>query len=113
MASTGLNDELPASSPDSQSGVQLQAIGLPSLRRRFAVECVVSIAPQPHEILTREEVAAWLKVKPRQVERLGVPAICLGTKTKRYQAGDVIAFLETKKKTPLNTRALRRPRQGV
>jgi hypothetical protein len=45
-------------------------------------------------ILTRREVADWLKVKPRQVERLGVPQIDLGRKTKRYLRRDVIRWLE-------------------
>jgi len=46
------------------------------------------------EILTRDEVADWLKVKPRQVERLGVPCLDLGRKTKRYRLSDVVAWLE-------------------
>ena len=41
-------------------------------------------------ILTRDEVAGWLKLRPRQVERLGIPCIDLGRKTKRYLARDVI-----------------------
>ena len=55
---------------------------------------------QPSEgdaILTREEVAAWLKVRPRQVERLRVPCIDLGRKTKRYLRKDVLAWLEVKR----------------
>ena len=48
-------------------------------------------------ILTRDEVAAWLKVKPRQVERLGVPCLDLGRKTKRYVAKDVLAWLQMKR----------------
>jgi len=50
-------------------------------------------------ILTRDEVAAWLKVKPRQVERLGVPCLDLGRKTKRYVTKDVLAWLEAQRKT--------------
>ena len=53
--------------------------------------------PHPDAILTRNEVAEWLKVKPRQVERLGVPCIDLGPKTKRYLAKDVFAWLQTKR----------------
>lgn len=52
----------------------------------------------PESILTRAEVAAWLKVKPRQVERLGVPHLDLGRKTKRYVARDVLAWLEAKRR---------------
>lgn len=50
--------------------------------------------PEPDGILTRAEVAVWLKVRPRQVERLGVPCLDLGRKTKRYLRGDVLAWLE-------------------
>ena len=51
----------------------------------------------PDVVLTREEVAAWLKVKPRQVERLGVPCLDLGRKTKRYLQRDVTAWLEAQR----------------
>jgi len=51
-------------------------------------------------ILTRDEVAEWLKVKPRQVERLGIPQIDLGWKTKRYFAQDVLAWLHAKRVEP-------------
>ncbi len=44
-------------------------------------------------ILTREEVAVWLKVNPRQVARLGVPCLDLGRKTKRYLRRAVEAWL--------------------
>ena len=44
-------------------------------------------------ILTREEVAAWLKVNPRQVGRLGIPCLDLGRKTKRYLRSAVEAWL--------------------
>lgn len=51
-------------------------------------------APVDTTVMTRLEVAAWLKLKPRQVERLGVPCIPLGRKTVRYLRGDVVAWLE-------------------
>lgn len=53
--------------------------------------------PAAAEILTREEVAAFLKVRPRQVERLGVPCIYLGRKTLRYLRADVLAWLEAQR----------------
>ena len=56
--------------------------------------------PHPDEILTQREVAEWIKVKPRQVERLGIPRIDLGRKTKRYLAKDVLAWLEAKRVEP-------------
>ena len=49
---------------------------------------------RPDEVLTRDEVAAWLKVRPRQLGRLGVPALRLGAKTVRYLRSDVLAWLE-------------------
>ncbi len=49
------------------------------------------------EILTRDEVAHWLKVKPRQVERLRIPCLDLGRKTKRYARRDVVAWLEAQR----------------
>jgi len=57
----------------------------------------VTLPPAPDAILTRDEVAAWLKIKPRQVERLGVPCIDLGRKTKRYLPKDVLAWLDAKR----------------
>jgi hypothetical protein len=52
----------------------------------------------PDGIMTRNEVAAWLKVAPRQIDRLGIPCIDLGKKTKRYFVKDVAAWLESKRR---------------
>ncbi len=54
----------------------------------------LTLPPAPDAILTRDEVAAWLKLRPRQVERLGVPCLDLGRKTKRYLGRDVLEWLE-------------------
>lgn len=54
--------------------------------------------PPPEGIMTRDEVATWLKVAPRQVDRLGIPCIDLGRKTKRYLVKDVAAWLESKRR---------------
>lgn len=45
-------------------------------------------------VLTPKEVAAWLKVRPRQLGVLGVPHLDWGHKTKRYSAKDVQAWLD-------------------
>ena len=50
------------------------------------------------QILTLEEVAAWLKVSPRQVLRYDVPCLDLGHKTKRFLARDVLAWLEAQRR---------------
>ena len=51
-------------------------------------------ADQLDRVLTPKEVAAWLKVRPRQLGVLGVPHLDWGHKTKRYSAKDVQAWLE-------------------
>jgi hypothetical protein len=51
-------------------------------------------------VLTRQQVAEWLKVRPRQVDRLAIPRLDLGHKTKRYLAKDVQAWLETQRSLP-------------
>ncbi len=61
-------------------------------------ERVASPPPTADAILTRKEVAAWLKVKERQLDRLGVPYLDLGRKTKRYLARDITAWLEAKRR---------------
>lgn len=55
------------------------------------------MTPSTAEILTRDEVAVWLKVEPRQVERLAVPCLRLGRKTLRYLRSDVLAWLEAQR----------------
>ena len=49
-------------------------------------------------VLTREQVAEWLQVRPRQLDRLGIPCLDLGHKTKRYVAEDVQAWLEAQRR---------------
>ena len=53
--------------------------------------------PDARDILTVEQVAAWLQVHPRQVQRLGVPCRDLGHKTVRYHRKDVEAWLEERR----------------
>ncbi len=57
----------------------------------------VQQTPRYNTIMTRDEVAKWLKVKTRQVERLGIPCIDLGWKTKRYFATEVLEWLQAKR----------------
>jgi len=52
----------------------------------------------PDTVLTADEVADWLEVARRQVQRLGIPWIDLGRKTPRYQVKDVLAWLETRRR---------------
>jgi hypothetical protein len=55
-------------------------------------------ASESDGIMTRDEVAKWLKISPRQIERLGIPCLDLGRRTKRYLAKDVAAWLESKRR---------------
>lgn len=48
-------------------------------------------------VLTGQEVADWLQIKRRQVQRLGIPSLDLGRKTRRYLARDVQAWLEERR----------------
>lgn len=53
----------------------------------------------PHTLLTAAEVAQWLKISPRQVQRLQVPWIDLGRKTRRYEVGEILTWLQTKRRS--------------
>jgi hypothetical protein len=57
-------------------------------------EAAQSPADQLDRVLTPQQVAEWLKVKPRQLGVLGVPYLDWGHKTKRYSAKDVQAWLD-------------------
>jgi len=67
----------------------------------------------PNGILTRDEVARWLKVRPRQVERLGVPCLDLGRKTKRYIVKDVLGWLHAKRLESGRCNQRRRDREAL
>jgi len=65
-------------------------------------------------IMTRDEVAAWLKVHPRQLDRLRVPRLDLGHKTKRYVVKDVVEWLDAVRgKDTRGTRPRARRRDGL
>lgn len=55
------------------------------------------VAYAPEAILTIEQVAEWLQVSTRTVERLDIPATFLGHRTKRYLGKDVLKYLEMRK----------------
>lgn len=61
----------------------------------------VGIQSTDATVMTRSEVAAWLQVAPRQVERLGVPCLSLSRKCKRYLRSDVLAWLTQRRTSPL------------
>lgn len=51
------------------------------------------------EVLTPEQVADWLQIKKRQLERFKIPCIHLGNKTRRYLRSDVLDWLKKQRKT--------------
>jgi hypothetical protein len=55
------------------------------------------IAHAPEAILDIAQVAEWLQVSTRTVERLDIPCVFLGTRTKRFLGRDVLAYLERRK----------------
>jgi len=61
----------------------------------------VGIQSTDSTVMTRDEVAAWLKIAPRQVERLGVPCLDFARKTKRYLRSDVLTWLLQHRRPPL------------
>lgn len=55
------------------------------------------ISYPPETVLNIEQVAEWLQISTRQVERLDIPFSLLGRRTKRYVAAEVLAFIESRK----------------
>lgn len=64
----------------------------------WVVKGVAVATGDASDVLTREQVAAWLQIRPRQVERFGIPRLALGRKTVRYLRGDVAAWLKQQRK---------------
>jgi hypothetical protein len=56
------------------------------------------VAYPPETILTATECAAWLGVSKRSFERLDVPCVYLGTRTRRYLAADVLRWFEKRRR---------------
>ena len=54
-------------------------------------------AYSPEAILDIYQVAEWLQVSTRTVERLDIPPVFLGTRTKRYLGKDVLKYMEQRK----------------
>lgn len=51
----------------------------------------------PFTVLTRPQLAAWLKVSERTVDRLQPPAMALSEGVRRYLLGDVLAWLQARR----------------
>jgi len=52
----------------------------------------------PDTLLTCAQVGDWLQLRPRQVQRLGVPFIDCGERNRRYLVRDVRAWIEARRR---------------
>lgn len=50
----------------------------------------------PEAVLTIQQLADWLGVSRRTVQRLPIPVVRLGHRTLRYRGRDVLDYLERK-----------------
>ena len=57
----------------------------------------VAVAHPPEAILSIEQVAEWLQVSVRTVEKLDIPCVFLGTRIKRFLGRDVLGYMEQRK----------------
>jgi excisionase family DNA binding protein len=55
---------------------------------------MIMTPPVGTPLLTRDEVAALLKVHPKTVTRLPIPSVMLGKRLRRWRRVDVDKFLE-------------------
>lgn len=55
---------------------------------------VTPLCYPPETILTAQQVADWIQISVRTVEVLPLPRLRLPTKSVRYSAGQVLAYLE-------------------
>lgn len=57
----------------------------------------VAVAHPPEAVLNIEQVAEWLQVSTRTVERLDIPCVFLGVRTRRYLAKDILKYMDQRK----------------
>ena len=71
------------------------SVGLPVPRWAVRWSKVIPLESRDsrQEVLTLQEVAEWLKITPRQIQRLGIPYFNLGDRPRRYLAQDVREWL--------------------
>lgn len=56
-----------------------------------------AVSYPPEAVLNIRQLADWLQVGESTVERLDIPSVFLGTRTKRWIGKDVLAYLEQRK----------------
>lgn len=55
------------------------------------------VSPGPTSVLNIHQVAAWLQVSTRTVERYDIPYFFIGRRQKRYLGEDVLRFIKTRR----------------
>ena len=55
-----------------------------------------TLAYPPDAVLDTPQVARWLRISARQVQRLPIKRIALDSRNVRYLAGDVYDFLKSR-----------------
>lgn len=55
------------------------------------------VSHPPEAVLEIKHVAEWLRMGVRSVEKLDIPCVFLGTRSKRYIGKDVLDYLEKRK----------------
>ena len=54
-------------------------------------------APADDAILTVQQVSDWTQLSVRQIQRLGIPYVDCGKRSRRYIAADVRRWLEARR----------------
>lgn len=54
--------------------------------------------PEPMTVLTRPELARWLKVSERTIDRIQPPSLPVTDGVRRYLVADVLAWLRSRAK---------------
>ena len=98
-AMVGLCLKATAAISDDRASMQPPRRTEDTMERQLARVPIATVGDLPRDaLLTAADVAEWLKIERRQVQRLGIPCIDLGRKTPRYQVKDVRAWLETRRR---------------
>ena len=74
-------------------------------RKRRPPAPLPASAPADNSVLTAKQVAAWLQIGERQLDRIpGLPYVPAGgTRSKRYLVRTVVTWLETQKREQKGT----------
>jgi hypothetical protein len=66
------------------------------LGMKFPSDKPEPVAYTAESVLTIQQVAEWLQISTRMVERIGLKAVYLGPRTRRYRGATVLEYLAKK-----------------